>query len=252
MSETAAPYSVRILPDEQKEQQPDLAQLGASMAGALEKLVRFAGGHACEHEDTHRAGAIWTVCNSCGRKWADGEGSPEPFIPEGLEEGIQALAAYRAALASQVTNEQPQLQKGEPAADQLVTVAHAVWVPGESRARLLFNSDEAALDAKARFAGAYHSAKVVGLSLPSSMFQELMAPASDAPLEELLSNLAALYEDDDECRLLPEYIAAQSALATPSDAEGLRIALAGLVALYEADEGSTSVPQYVAAKAVLA
>ena len=25
----------------------------------------------CHHDETYRAGAIWEICNQCGKKWAD-------------------------------------------------------------------------------------------------------------------------------------------------------------------------------------
>ena len=44
---------------------------------ALQELLTYAERQTCQHDDTHRAG-IWTVCDTCGRKWADDEGG---FIP---------------------------------------------------------------------------------------------------------------------------------------------------------------------------
>jgi hypothetical protein len=36
---------------------------------------------SCLHEVTHRGGAIWTICDDCGRKWADdmSEHTPGPW-----------------------------------------------------------------------------------------------------------------------------------------------------------------------------
>lgn len=36
---------------------------------------------ACSHAETHRAGAIWTVCNGCGATWADDEQPTSVEIP---------------------------------------------------------------------------------------------------------------------------------------------------------------------------
>ena len=47
----------------------------------------------CQHEITHRGGAIWEICDSCGAKWADDEGGFKPFeYPEDIVHARQALA----------------------------------------------------------------------------------------------------------------------------------------------------------------
>lgn len=46
----------------------------------------------CEHYNTHRGGAIWTICSDCGREWADDDGGFKPD-PEAKE-----VTAARAAL----------------------------------------------------------------------------------------------------------------------------------------------------------
>jgi hypothetical protein len=40
----------------------------------FERALSIAYKHICPHEETHRAGAIWEICDSCGMKWADDEG----------------------------------------------------------------------------------------------------------------------------------------------------------------------------------
>lgn len=46
----------------------------------LAGLLEYANGSLCRHQETtHRAGAIWTVCDSCGAKWADDEGGMPKF-----------------------------------------------------------------------------------------------------------------------------------------------------------------------------
>lgn len=60
------------------------------------KLLRDLLGHVdrntCVHENTHRGGVIWTICDDCGMKWADDRGGFKPHkdAPE--------VAAARAAL----------------------------------------------------------------------------------------------------------------------------------------------------------
>lgn len=48
----------------------------------------------CTHEETHRGGVIWTICDECGKKWADDEGGFVPHVD------APAVAAARAALTS--------------------------------------------------------------------------------------------------------------------------------------------------------
>lgn len=48
------------------------------MTGALADIER----NTCEHEDTHRGGSIWEICDSCGKKWADDEGGKPDVIVE--------------------------------------------------------------------------------------------------------------------------------------------------------------------------
>jgi len=45
-----------------------------SILDTLERVLMYADSHTCLHEDTHRAGTIWEICTSCGKKWSDDEG----------------------------------------------------------------------------------------------------------------------------------------------------------------------------------
>ena len=58
---------------------------------ALEGLVAYVEKIECRHEETHRGGVIWTICDGCDRKWADDRGG---FVP--YEEPEELVAAYRA------------------------------------------------------------------------------------------------------------------------------------------------------------
>lgn len=40
----------------------------------LKSVLQYAERETCTHEETHRGGAIWEICDSCGKKWADDEG----------------------------------------------------------------------------------------------------------------------------------------------------------------------------------
>lgn len=40
----------------------------------IQDLIDEVDRNTCPHEDTHRGGNIWTICDGCGAKWADDEG----------------------------------------------------------------------------------------------------------------------------------------------------------------------------------
>lgn len=46
-----------------------------SLRDMLEEFDR----NTCVHEDTRRGGAIWTICDACGMKWADDSGGFKPY-----------------------------------------------------------------------------------------------------------------------------------------------------------------------------
>jgi hypothetical protein len=46
---------------------------------ALSNLLEHIDRETCIHEETHRGGVIWTICDSCGRKWADDRGGFVPY-----------------------------------------------------------------------------------------------------------------------------------------------------------------------------
>ncbi|HBO9747849.1 TPA: hypothetical protein L5D85_000198 [Pseudomonas aeruginosa] len=63
----------------------------------LHGLVREVERKTCCHEETHRGGAIWEICDSCGEKWADDEGGkPEFAWPESVEKARAFLATHHA------------------------------------------------------------------------------------------------------------------------------------------------------------
>jgi len=45
----------------------------------LKDLVEHIDSETCQHEETHRGGAIWEICDGCGKKWADDEGGKPEF-----------------------------------------------------------------------------------------------------------------------------------------------------------------------------
>ncbi len=63
---------------------------------ALRDLLDHVDRNTCAHEDTYRGGSIWTICDSCGQKWADDRGGVIPYSdPEPV---AKARAALKAAM----------------------------------------------------------------------------------------------------------------------------------------------------------
>ena len=61
---------------------------------ALKAMLHRDERNTCCHEETHRGGALWEICDSCGAMWArDGGGQPEWEDPK---EWTQARAAIKA------------------------------------------------------------------------------------------------------------------------------------------------------------
>jgi hypothetical protein len=58
----------------------------------LKDLLDHVDKETCVHENTHRGGILWTICDDCGRKWADDEGG---FVPH---QDAPAVAKARTAL----------------------------------------------------------------------------------------------------------------------------------------------------------
>lgn len=55
----------------------------AELETGLRLLLNYAEKQTCLHEETHRAGTIWEICDMCGRRWADDRGGkPEYEEPE--------------------------------------------------------------------------------------------------------------------------------------------------------------------------
>lgn len=65
----------------------------AEMSSVLADLVRHIEGQTCTHEETHRGGAIWEICDMCGMQWADDRGGkPEFKWPDCVERARAILA----------------------------------------------------------------------------------------------------------------------------------------------------------------
>lgn len=70
----------------------NLQQQLAAAREALRGLIDHVDCETCTHEETHRGGHIWTICDCCGRKWADDEGG---FVPH---QDAPAVAIARATI----------------------------------------------------------------------------------------------------------------------------------------------------------
>ena len=66
-----------------------------ALLAALKALLARDEKNTCRHEETHRGGAIWEICDSCGSMWADDEGGKPEW--EDPKEWTQARAAIAAA-----------------------------------------------------------------------------------------------------------------------------------------------------------
>lgn len=58
-----------------------------------QQALEFMKSQECQHENTHRGGAIWEVCDDCGAKWADDRGGkPNYREPKAITDLRTALA----------------------------------------------------------------------------------------------------------------------------------------------------------------
>lgn len=60
----------------------------------LQAIADYAANQTCLHENTHRGGVLWEICDDCGMKWADDEGGkPDDAhnIPKEIEDAYDLL-----------------------------------------------------------------------------------------------------------------------------------------------------------------
>jgi hypothetical protein len=69
------------------------------LLAALQALLRRDERNTCTHQETHRGGAIWEICDECGLNWADDRGGKPKW------EDPAEWQAARAAIAK-ATGEQ--------------------------------------------------------------------------------------------------------------------------------------------------
>lgn len=89
----------------------------------MRDLLREHDKHICLHEETHRGGVIWTICDHCGRKWADDEGGFQPY-----EEPAAVTAAWAALKCEEIATPAPATPPGVP--DSVRALSEAA-TPGE-------------------------------------------------------------------------------------------------------------------------
>ncbi len=68
------------------------AKVRAGLVEALQDLLAYAESQICSHEETHRGGAIWEICDICGDCWADDDGGKPP------RQDPEEIVATRSAL----------------------------------------------------------------------------------------------------------------------------------------------------------
>ena len=65
---------------------------------ALKVLETYASSQTCTHDDTHRGGSIWEICDQCGAMWADDKGGKPKFKwPKEIEAARAAIAKAEGA-----------------------------------------------------------------------------------------------------------------------------------------------------------
>ena len=74
----------------------------------LADLLKEVDRNICTHEETHRGGAIWTICDHCDKEWADDRGGFKPYVDH------PAIAAAREFLAASTEWRDEQNQSGVP------------------------------------------------------------------------------------------------------------------------------------------
>lgn len=50
------------------------------LLASIEAFLKHYDQNTCTHEETHRGGTIWTICDQCGREWADDRNPFKPYV----------------------------------------------------------------------------------------------------------------------------------------------------------------------------
>lgn len=71
---------------------------------ALKALLDRDERNTCQHENTHRGGFLWEICDDCGAKWADDEGGkPQWDDPAEWVEARTILLGINKTAASEAS-----------------------------------------------------------------------------------------------------------------------------------------------------
>ena len=64
---------------------------------ALRNVTDLADRNICRHEETHRGGVLWEICDMCGAKWADDDGGRPDFVePQAITKAYELLNRHAA------------------------------------------------------------------------------------------------------------------------------------------------------------
>lgn len=82
-----------------KDRDTKRADLFPELVEALRDLLARDQRNTCRHEETHRGGVLWTICDQCGLKWADDEGGMPDFVePKEWTQADEIIAKSKALL----------------------------------------------------------------------------------------------------------------------------------------------------------
>ena len=70
----------------------ELETTNAKLLETLKGIVAWAERNICTHEDTHRGGTLWEICDRCGAMWADDKGGKPVFAyPQDVFQAMKAI-----------------------------------------------------------------------------------------------------------------------------------------------------------------
>lgn len=107
-----------------KEAEPKAAQVQVvpeDWREIMTKLLHCAESQICQHEETHRGGVIWEICDQCSAKWADDEGGkPEFKWPDAIAAAQSFLSAAPALHTAPADTSADEAMSDTPAMPELL------------------------------------------------------------------------------------------------------------------------------------
>lgn len=71
----------------------------AQLSSALKPLLSFAERQICRHEETHRDGLFWEICDNCGAILPVGKGGKSEFVePKEIKDAYRVLGEIEKSL----------------------------------------------------------------------------------------------------------------------------------------------------------